>query len=192
LIVDADEEVPESLCQEIGNKMGKPGVDAFYIRKSNRMFGKETHVDHPKRPYLAKKAVIEYENEYINETLKVKDRFEERTEHLDNKIIHYAYDSFEEYLEKWNQYTSLAALQVVDNRGRDSLVYYLTLGVAHLGYYLFWEKSIFDGRTGILFAFMSFQYQLVVWWKIQRVRECAKRYPDTWKKTWIEKYSKRS
>jgi glycosyltransferase involved in cell wall biosynthesis len=191
LVIDADEEIPESLRREIERKVGKSGVDAFYIRKSNRMFGEKTHVDHPKRPYLAKKSAIEYKNDYINETLSVKDRYEGRTAELENKIIHYAYEDFEEYLLKWNQYTSLAALQVVDEQGRDSLWYYLAMGIAHWGYYLFWERSILDGRTGVLFAFMSLQYQIVVWWKIQRVRTHMEVNPDNWRDSWISKYGQR-
>ena len=168
-LLDADEEVPVDLLREVQSKLDNRGNNVAYeMNKKNLMFGKQTHIKHPKRPYLARKEVLEFENELINETLSVKDEYKHQVGTLDGDIIHHAYESVDEYMNKWNRYSTLEAKQIVQSGEPKPFIYYFMYGLAESIHHLFLSGGILDGWRGIFFSLMSLNYRIAVYGKIKQ------------------------
>ncbi|SDY44564.1 Glycosyltransferase involved in cell wall bisynthesis [Halobellus clavatus] len=167
-ILDADEEVSPDLRHEALSALSKADdTVAFKMRKRNLMFGEETNISHPKRPYLAKKEVLEFKNEIINETLQVKAEYRNRVKKLGSEITHHAYESIGEYLETWDRYSTLEAKQIRNQGNERPFLYYFIYGLGECVYYLFIEGAILDGWRGIFFALMSLNFRIAVYGKLR-------------------------
>jgi glycosyltransferase involved in cell wall biosynthesis len=184
-VLDADEVVPERLREEITAEFGSPGTVAFYMRKQEHMLGELTRQYHFKRPYLAKKEVIYYQQKYIWERLSVRDNCRSHTRTLSNAIIHYRFDRASGMEAKAQQYSSLEAIQIVESNGRDGAISLLTRAIAVALSRLIIDKAVLDGYRGLFIAFMEFYQIAVAYIKVQDIYRLQERYPEDWKEIWL-------
>lgn len=107
LFLDADERISEPLAKEIREMVEKGEKNAYWIRRSNKFhFNKATHgtlrPDYVNRLFPAEGSYVEgYVHPeiiapYPNKKMK-------------NVMYHYTYDNWEQYFNKFNNYTRLAA-----------------------------------------------------------------------------------
>lgn len=125
LVLDADERVTPELKSEIEQRLSGSGIDGFYIPRKNFFLGRW----------------IRYCGWWPDKTLRLfkkdKGRFEIREVHekiivdgtvgsLDNVLEHYTYRSISDYVDRMQRYSTLAAKEILKNKGRAGL-YSLTV-----------------------------------------------------------------
>lgn len=184
-VLDADEVVPKELREEIVAEFGSAGVVAFYMRKREHMLGKLTRQYHFERPYLARKDVIYYQQEYIWERLSVADEHRTRTRTLSNAIVHYRFDRASGMEAKAQQYSSLEAIQIVESNARDGAIPLLTRATAVALSRLIVDKAVLDGYRGFFIAFMEFYQIAVAYVKVRDIYRLQDRCPEDWKDIWL-------
>lgn len=109
LILDADEEITDSLAKKIKEIIGKPKADYYRIPRKNIIFGK--WIEHTLwwpdyQTRLFKKGKITW-NETIHSVPMTIGRGVDLPAEEKLSILHHNYDSIEEYLERLNRYTSV-------------------------------------------------------------------------------------
>ena len=183
-ILDADEEVPPQLRDEIIESFGTPGVVAFYIEKQEYMMGARTHQYHVKRPYLARKDVMYYQQKYIWERLSVKDRYVDRTRVLRNRINHYRFERASEMEDKIQQYSALEALQAVESGKRVGFGRFFVRGIIVAMDRLVLSKAALDGYRGFFMAFLEFYQLIIAYVKVKDIYRLQEQHPDRWREIW--------
>ncbi|OQY10627.1 MAG: hypothetical protein B6I28_00700 [Fusobacteriia bacterium 4572_132] len=166
LVIDADEEITKELAEEILLEVRKPKGNVYKIPRISYCFGKKTrHKDFAIR--LVKNKIGKYNNKEVHENFES----EEKIFKLKNNINHYTYTDLKEYLEKFNKYTSLAAIQMFE-KGKNINIFILILNP----FYKFIKKYIFklaflDGKNGFLLSILSAYYNLIKYAKLWELKE---------------------
>ena len=96
----------------------------------------------------------------------------------DGHLLHYSNPTFQTFLRKWNQYTSLKASQLNETHEKISFLNTLKYGVwlpkkTFLLLFLR-HKGFQDGLAGFVFALMSGLYHLVSYLKLWELKELEK------------------
>jgi len=187
LLLDADEEVSRSLKEEIIEKLSSPDAVAYKVPFKTNMFGGWVKTNTTK-PSLAMSKAITFEEDYIHPQMTVKEEYGQDVKKLSGHINHYTYDRVSEYMEKFDQYTALEALRKFESDKRYKLYQALAKGFGVCFYHLIFNKSLLDGYRGLLFATMSFQYQLVTY---SKTKDLDRIKPEQWKNIWLEEECQR-
>lgn len=154
LFVDADERVTAALAKEIGGIGEFRGIEGFYIKRRDFLFGKwlkhgETRDIRLIR--LIRKGAGRWERR-VHEKLRILGEVGD----LREPLLHYPHQSLTEFLEDINFYTDLDAKEFYQNYRRDdiSIVFY-PLAKFVQNYFL--KLGFLDGMAGFLQAtLMSF------------------------------------
>jgi len=190
LILDADEEVSDPLQQEIIEELKSPTSIAYSIPLKTNMFDDWVRTSQSKT-CLGKRDCIEFRQEYVHSKMTVSEEYEGQVGALSSPIHHYTYDRVSDYLNKFDQYTSLEALRHFESEHTPNYLKFIAKAFAVAFYHLFINRAILDGYRGVLFATMSFQYQIVSHAKIRDIKRLKDEKPDNWKQYWIEEECKR-
>lgn len=170
LSIDADEVVPEEVQNEILRVIRQPGENsAFKIRRESFIFGRKfkytgTQDDAPVRLMRSRKARFEQPiHEYV--------RVEGAVGKLQPALLHYTYDTVEDYLTRFNRYTSLEARRL--NASGTSLSWMdFTLRPWGIFLRLYLLKQGFrDGFEGFLFSAFSGFYALIKYAKYRELKK---------------------
>jgi len=126
MIVDSDERVTPELKEEILKVLTDgTSYNGFYIYRKNHFLAKEIkHCGWNKDKCLRlfRKGMGKYQEREVHADIIL----EGKVGYLKNKLIHYTFDSFAQYIKKWDRYTSWASI----DRGKKTKRvrwYYLTL-----------------------------------------------------------------
>lgn len=161
LFVDADERVSPALTQEIKNTISKnQDKNGYYLKRDDHLFGKvlkhgETAGVRLLR--LGKKGAGEWEGK-VHETWKI----EGETGELEIPLEHYPHPTISAFLEKINDYSTLRAEELYEQRVKTNLFLILayTKGKFLQDYFL--KLGFLDGMPGLTVALlMSFHSFLV-------------------------------
>jgi len=158
LNLDADEEISDSLREEIQSAIAKPdsNVDAFSIPRLSRYLGRWIrhggwYPDYKVR--LVRKEKGEWRGGALHEALAV----EGRIERLTNPILHHVYRAVSDQVETINRFSDLSASALGPKGG-----WYVAAGVIHaLGKFLecyIWKLGCLDGIAGLVIAMNSSWY----------------------------------
>lgn len=182
--IDADEEVSDELADDI-ERVLRNGRDGLYrVSRKNKMFGswmKDIGGD-PLR--LGPKDAFAVPDDFVHEVVEPASGYE--VVDCLGVLRHYTYESISEFFQKFDQYTSLEALETVSEGSSPALWRYIAKGVATAGRHLVLERGILDGYAAILFASFSFQYQLVTYGKVRELEAFRREHPDDWEQLWFE------
>jgi glycosyltransferase involved in cell wall biosynthesis len=180
LIVDADERVPPQLAGEIDQILHNPpnGLDAFdcgfqdfFMGHRLRYAGWDT-----RSIRLIRRDVCRYQKRRVHANIDIDRR---RVGRLKTKILHYSVWNYEDFIQKYNRYTSWGAQELWD-RGRRASFWSLlarpTLRFLHL--YIV-RRGFLDGLLGLqvcllMSFFNTFLKQAKLW-----QMEFALPHPDT-------------
>ncbi len=110
LVLDCDERITHPLRNEILSILeeGGGGYDAFRIRRLNHFFGKRIRHCGWERDYvtrLFKRDKARYPDREVHADLLVNGRVGQ----LKGELLHYTYNSFDQYFQKFGRYTTWAA-----------------------------------------------------------------------------------
>ena len=174
LQIDADEQVSSALEQEI-NQWKQIDASAmsgysipfhFYFMNHRMRFGgcaPEKHIR------LFRKSKASYQSKTIHEGIVISGNIST----LKNPITHYSYESFAEYLEKCNRYTTLIAREKYAQKKRFHFWHILRLPVEFIIRYIV-KLGFFDGVPGLIYALLSSYYALMKHLKLLDIEKEAK------------------
>ncbi len=173
LNLDADERLTPALKDEIRQAIRQTQHAGYFIPFSNFFLGKkmrfsglnkETHLR------LVRTQQAKYVGGLVHEGLEVKGSLGQ----LQQPILHYSYNTIEDYFTKFNNYTSLAARQLRHSGKRFSLFkVLLTLPFEFVKRYLL-KLGFLDGMRGLLWASFSTYYVYVKYAKLWQLEQESK------------------
>src|SRR4030042_3360237 len=108
LVLDADEEVPNSLAGKIKNIVSEPDADYFRIPRKNIIFGKWIKHSRWWPDYnirFFKKGNVTW-NEVIHSVPLTKGKGTDLDASEDAAIVHHHYETIEQYIDRLNRYTT--------------------------------------------------------------------------------------
>ena len=156
MIVDSDERVTPGLRDEILKVLEKDGggYDGFYIFRINHFLGKRINHcgwDRDDVLRLFRRDLGRYQEREVHADVILKGK----TRHLKNKLLHYTFSSFDQYLKKMNRYAAWAAGDRA-KKTRTVRWYHLTLRPAFRFFkqYIL-RKGFLDGKEGLMLCILA-------------------------------------
>ncbi len=159
LWIDADERVTPGLAEEIRGIVARnaAGVDAYRIARQSFFLGRRIRHCGWYPGYsirLFRRGKGRFSNARVHEGLIV----EGRTEKCAHDFLHYTDETLEEYFEKYNNYTTLAAAELHEAGKRANLGDLLIRpGFTFLKMYIL-RLGFLDGITGLILCALSASY----------------------------------
>ena len=164
LYLDADERLNVQLIEAIKKVVDKDKENQFSIKRKSVAFGQEFNYGVLKPdfvPRLFKTKNVQWVNK-VHEKPVCKDALEV----LDGYIEHYTYTGWQQYFNKFNQYTTIWAQNAYEN-GK-TVGYFTAYGHAIFSFIqmLILKKGILDGRLGLTLSVYHFMYTLTKYVKL--------------------------
>lgn len=177
LIVDSDEEIPESLASNLKNMIKKPIVSTYVeIPRKNIIFGKWMKAsmwwpDYNVRFFKAGSASWSNKIHRPPQTLGqgIKLPADERY-----AIIHHNYSSVWEYLERLNRYTTIQAKELKENNMELGWEDLIKKPLSEFLGRFFANKGFMDGMHGLALAMLQAFSEFIVTlklWEMQKFEE---------------------
>lgn len=171
LQIDADERLSRALTEEIRTwRSTDPGTYAgyaipfhFYFMGRRMRFGGCSGEKHVR---LFKKTSATYGSKMIHERIRIAGQ----TGSFKNRIDHYSYESLEEYLKKFNHYTTLIAREKYAQGKRFHIWQMARLPAEFVIRYVV-KAGFLDAMPGLVYALISSYYGVmkhIKLWEIER------------------------
>ncbi len=153
-VLDADERCTPELAAEISLVLGKPGNrSAFRVPRRNFFLRKE--IRHggwgSDRPVRLFKRELRYNDSLVHEHVEVSGEIGV----LQNALLHYTYDSLDQYFEKFNRYSKWWAAQNHARGRRASVAAVLFKPPAKFVSMYFLKGGFLDGGHGLVLACLA-------------------------------------
>jgi glycosyltransferase involved in cell wall biosynthesis len=168
LSIDSDEKVTPELRDAIENLPDRPGPSAFEVNRLSRFLGQWIrhcgwHPEYVARLFDTRRA--RFNGKPVHESIVTEDE----VGRLDGLMLHYTYESMEQYIEKLNRYTTLAADELhAAGRSTSLLSAVVRAKVAFWRMWLF-KGGILDGMAGTVLCLSSSFYVLSKYVKLWRM-----------------------
>ena len=166
LALDADEEIPATLRDEILFKLARSeNCSGYFIPITTVLWDQVVRTGHrhtkPKLR-LFDRRFGNFRKQLVHESVAL----EGRTEHLRETMYNYSYTSIADYFEKFNRYTSLAAIESFRPGERSSFLKAVaTLPLTFIQFY-FLKGFLWDGSAGFTWSLFSSLYPAVKQFKL--------------------------
>jgi glycosyltransferase involved in cell wall biosynthesis len=155
LIVDADERVTPALKNEILQILrSNNNADGYYIFRKNHFMGKPINFcgwQRDKVLRLFKRDLGRYQQRHVHADVIINGK----TDTLKNKLLHYTFNTFDQYMKKFDRYTSWAA----DDRAKKTPLvkwHHITLRPAWRFFrQYFLQLGFLDGLAGLIICSLS-------------------------------------
>jgi len=166
LLIDADEELSEKLVSKIKEIInGKNDYNVYKINRSSVCFGKRIRYGGWSNQYavrLWKKNSVKVNDNFVHEDYLT----EENIGFIKENINHYSYLTLEDYLSRFNRYTTLGAEEYY-KRGKNTGIFSIVVNpiFKFIRMYIF-RLGFLDGLEGLLLAILSSNYTMVKYYKL--------------------------
>jgi glycosyltransferase involved in cell wall biosynthesis len=166
LALDADEEVPAALKDEIVSRLARTeNCSGYFIPITTVLWDQVVRTGHrhtkPKLRLFDRK-FGNFRKQLVHESVAV----EGRTEHLRESMYNYSYTSIADYFDKFNRYTSLSALESFCPGERPSFLKAVAaLPLTFIQFY-FLKGFVWDGSAGLTWSLFSCFYPAVKYFKL--------------------------
>ncbi len=170
LSLDADEEVPEPLIQEIRMKFETLNAKTAYrIPRLSRFLGRWIRYG----GWYPDAQIRLFNRQFANwDTAEIHERVEaKQIESLAQPFHHYVFKSIEHQVQTNNRYSSLQALAMHKKNRRFSWFHYLTKPSVKFLECYFLKRGILDGWVGYLIARNASYSVFLKWSKLKELRE---------------------
>ena len=165
LNLDADEYLTPALAEEIKKTLNKKtAFDGYFLIRNNIFLGrkmKHSGIASELRLRLVKTKKAKYVGGLVHEELVV----EGKTSALKNTFMHNTYTSIEQYFEKFNRYSTLAAL-TMQQKHKKFNIFQLTRAPFEFIKIYFLRLGFLDGFQGFLWALFNAWYKVVKYTKL--------------------------
>jgi (heptosyl)LPS beta-1,4-glucosyltransferase len=168
MILDADEEIPEKLAGQIGRILKNPKADYYRIPRKNIIFGKWMKHSRWWPDYnirVFKKGAVSW-NEIIHTVPMTQGVGADIEAKEELAIVHYNYDSIEQYLERMNRYSSLHANIMVKGGHKFSWKDIIFKPSNEFLSRYFFGEGYKDGLHGLALALLQAFSELAVYLKV--------------------------
>ena len=161
LSIDADESLSEALEGEIWHiKKNGTEFDAYTMPRMAQYLGRWIlhsgwYPDRKVRLFNRRKA--RWTGEFVHESVQV----DGRVGHLKSNLLHYTCSSLSEHLKTMDQYTTLAAEQIVAQKKRIGAKHLLIEPTWAFFKTYFFKRGYLDGTEGLAIAYMAAMYNFV-------------------------------
>jgi glycosyltransferase involved in cell wall biosynthesis len=167
LAIDADEVVTDGLKREIMSVLSNENgnVRGYYIPISLVFLGRLMRFGGEyKKPHLRlfNRTSGTFTGDKVHEHAEIKGE----KAFLKNHILHYSYDGIEDYLTKFNEYTSIAAEELFQKSRKSAVFNLLTRFPLTFIKIYFIKGCILDGYRGFLWSLFSSLYPFVKFAKL--------------------------
>ncbi|WP_242923682.1 glycosyltransferase family 2 protein [Pontibacter liquoris] len=171
LMLDADERIPAGLQQELQQLLtGSPTHAAYRIFRKNFFMGQRVRFSGWRNDAVVRlfdRSRCQYSDKHVHEELQVPGS----TGTLQHKMLHYTYKDLPHYLDKWNEYSWLAAK---DRARKTKQVTLFHLAIKPLGRFLrqyILKLGVLDGKVGFTIACLAAGSVFMRYLKIWRMQE---------------------
>jgi glycosyltransferase involved in cell wall biosynthesis len=172
LCIDADEVLSEPLIEEISKELGKSDIEfsgfaiprtLVYMNKPFR-YGKEANAPIVR---LFDRRKGEWDGALVHEKVILNGKLGK----LSNVIWHYSYFSYEQHLSKINQYSSLGAAKLLQNKKyKNKYILVLCIPLNFFKYYV-WNRNFLNGFHGFAWSFFNAFYHFIKYAKLIELRK---------------------
>ena len=121
LLIDADERVTPKLAQEIQEKLASGEEFAYRIKRLSFLYRKRVRFGTLHPDFVTR--LLPKKDFYLTGQVHPKLHYPYPEKKLKNPMLHYAYDNWDAYYRKFDQYTKLAALRYKEENKKS--VYFL-------------------------------------------------------------------
>jgi len=173
LVIDADEVVTQELKEEIQSRVGKEACNGYYLNRLNYFLHRPVRhcgwfPDKILRLFLKSRAWMPEVS--VHEGFIV----EGRIKSLHGFLLHFSYDSLQEYFEKMNRYTSLEIQDKLKRISNRSIKWYdfIFHPLSRFIRMYFVKEGYKDGAIGLVVCIVSTIYLVVLYakmWKYQKM-----------------------
>jgi len=167
LILDADERVTPQLKAEITNSIAGTDLNGFFVPRENYFMGKWIRhsgwwPDHTLRLFRKDKGRLEPRE--VHEKVVI----DGQAGYLKNPLKHYTYHSVQDFLERNDRYSDLAAREILKTSGRAGL-FSLTLKplATFIKMYIL-KLGLLDGASGLMLALLYTRYTFLKYAKTRK------------------------
>jgi len=167
-LIDADEEVGPELRREIQEAIKQKENDGYYFPRKNIIFGqwiKQSGWFPDYQLHLFKTKKGKYFGQ-VHERVKL----EGKAAYLKNALIHHNYQTVSQYLQKLDQYTTLAAQAKIKSGEGADFKKILKEPIAEFLKRFFAEKGYQDGFHGLVLSLLQAFAALVVLVKVWEIQ----------------------
>ncbi len=173
MVVDADERVTPELREDVLEVLrSKNPADGYYIYRLNHFIGKRVRFSgwqSDKCLRLFRRDKGRYQDRHVHADVVI----EGRVEYLKHKLIHNTFTSFEQYMRKFDRYTSWAAK---DRAIRTPVVRWHHLALRPMGRFFkqyFLKLGFLDGKAGLIISSLAAYSVFMKYAKLWEMREQA-------------------
>jgi len=176
ILVDADEEIPKSLSSKIKDLISKTDCSYFRIPRKNIIFSKWIRhaswwPDYQIR--LFKKGAVSWSDK-IHSIPLTRGQGSDLTLSEENAIVHYNYQSVEQFIERLNRYTSIQAKELYISGKKFSWQSLIHSPTQEFLSRYFQSEGYKDGIHGLILSLMQSFSQLSVMiklWELEGAKE---------------------
>lgn len=168
LLLDADEEIPATLCKEIPQLITTAGVDYYRIPRKNLIFGKWIKSEHwwPDYTYrLFKKDSITWDDT-IHSIPFTKGVGRDLPVQSESAIIHHSYSTISQYLTRLNRYTDHQLTDLVQQGYNFRWQDVIKFPVSEFLRQYFARKGYRDGLHGLALSLLQAFSELTLYLKL--------------------------
>lgn len=176
MIVDADERVTAELRDEILQVLsGSPAFDGYDVGRANHFLGRPVRYSGWQNDTclrLFRRDKGRYQDRHVHADVVIEGG---RVGRLKNKLLHYTFTSYDQYMRKFDQYTSWAAR---DRAARTPVVRWHHLTLRPWGRFFkqyFLKLGVLDGKAGLIISTMAAFSVFLKYAKLWEIRENEKR-----------------
>lgn len=161
-ILDADEEITPGLERQIKEILIDPEFDAYYVPRSNEVFGYEMRKtgwwpDHQLR--LFRQGVVSWSDE-IHSVPKISGTSEYLPANPQQAILHHNYQSLSQFVDRMNRYTTIEATNPSDTEIDTVLV--IESFKDEFFRRMFQHQGVSEGMHGVSLSFLQSMYEVLV------------------------------
>ena len=175
LFLDADELLSEPLIDEIHSELNEKEIKFAGFEMTlnlvfmNKVFkyGKETNCN---RIRLFNKNSGNWNDSVVHEKINLSGP----VKRLENKILHYSYTSYSQFLKKIDLYSSLSAKKILSKKhNKSKAIIALSLPFNFFKYYLI-DRNFLNGYQGFAWSVLNSIYHFVKYLKVEELRRSSK------------------
>ena len=154
IFFDPDEEVTDSLKDEILEVLKNPSAIAYLVKRQLYFMGKKIRYSGFQTDWVVRlfhKDHCRYNGALVHETIQT----DGKTGRLKHRLPHHTYKSFDDYTGKLHRYSALQARMLYDKGKKPNLSHFLWRP-----FYRFWHQylirlGILDGKEGFILAYIN-------------------------------------
>jgi glycosyltransferase involved in cell wall biosynthesis len=170
LCIDADEVLTESLVEEIRSEIGKDKIEYTGFSMPRKLVFMNKVFSHGKEANsgiirLFNKKYGNWDGAVVHEKIILTGHVKK----LSNKILHYSYHDYSQFILKINLYSTLGAKKLFLNKCRkNKLIVALGIPFNFLKYYFF-DRNFLNGYRGFAWSVLNTFYHFVKYLKLKEL-----------------------